>query len=166
MSGEWDDLSFDLGAGTVASAQAVDSTVDTNVKSDYVRHFSKEILGTSRADLFGNEVTLVTTTATDLGATLNTAIKTSITNNNNSIVRDLYITIVNNATQLHRITDLANSGTIQNDGTTRYDVPFEAGDTVVFKVTATHANVTIANTQISGQTVANKEYLVTITVTA
>ena len=165
VASAWDNLSFDLGASTVASAQAVDSTVDTNVKSDYVRHFSKEILGTSRADLFGNEATLVTTTATDLGDTLNTAIKTSITNNNNSIVRDLYRTIVNNAAQLHRITDLANSGTIQNDGTTRYDVPFEAGDTLVFKVTTTHEPVIIANTQISGQIVSDKEYLVTITVT-
>lgn len=160
----WDNLSFDLGAGTVASADAVDSSVDTNVKSDYVRHFSKEILGTSRADLFGNEATLVSTVATGLSTTLNTAIKTSITNNDDSIANDLYRTIVNSTGQLHRITDLANNGTIQNDGTTTYDFPFESGDKLVFKVTVTHGDVTVTNTNISGQSVSDKSYLVTITV--
>ncbi len=164
VSGSWDNLSFDLGAGTVVAADAVDSSVDTNVKSDYVRHFSKEILGTSRADLFGNEATLVTTVATGLGSTVNTAIKTSITNNDDSIANDLYRTIVNSTSEVHRITDLANSGTIQNDGTTTYDFPFESGDKLVFKVTVTHTNVTVTNTNISAQAVADKEYLVTITV--
>lgn len=160
----WDGLSFNLGNATVAAADAVDSAADTNVKSDYVRYFSKEILGTSRADLFGNEASLVTAVGTGLGDSLNTTIKTSIDTNNDSIANDLYRTIVNDTAELHRITDLANNGSIQNDGTTTYDFPFESGDKLVFKVTVTHGDVTVANTEITGQSVNDKAYLVTITV--
>ena len=165
---EWDNLSFDLAEGSVSADDAVDGAGATNVKSDYVRHFSKQILGSSRADLFGNEEDLVATVKTALSTTLNNSIKTSITNNNTSIANDLYRTIVNHDgegddNQLHRITDLANDGDVTADGTT-YDFPFESGDKLVFKVTVTHDDVSIANTKISEQEVDDKAYLVTITV--
>ena len=159
----WDGVGFNLGVLSVAQGDAVGGHADANVNKDYLRHFSKEVLGTERADLFSNEGFLLTTVANALSNNLNSTIETAIDENNGSIINDLYRTLSNDEDNVNRLSDLANNGAIQNDGTTLYDFPFMVGDQIVFKITVHHGDVSIEKTNIHGQRVNTKEYLVTMT---
>jgi hypothetical protein len=165
---KWNDTAFNLAAGGVSATQA-QGGVATTVEYDYVRHFSKEVLGSARADLFGNESTMrleVQAACNGNDSAVNASIKTALglQTTADSIMSDMVKTLVNTPATLTRITDLVNTGTVLAEGVSTFDFPFIANDKLVFKLTLAHAAVTVASTHITDQAVADKSYLVTITV--
>jgi len=155
----------DAATGDDSNQMDVSASVQT-VAADYVRYFSKQLLGQSGlADIFNNEAALVTdvegndfagTTANDIrGKALDQAVMTKLFDN-------LFSASDNEGAA--RLSDTAvtelSSGP-DNDGVSTFKFPFKANDTIRYHVTLQHAAVTFGG---EAKSIADRKYLVVVNV--
>lgn len=156
-----------------ATSEDYDNQIDPNateqtIAADYVRYFSQQLLGSSGlSDSFSNEAAMVTSVeSTNLSDTNANDIrgKAATQATMDKLFDNLFQAGESGAVAQAR---LSNSTIMESNGNSEgvytYKFPFIAGDTIRYHVTLKHGAIDFGG---GSKTIADRKYLVIVTVTA
>jgi hypothetical protein len=157
----------DAATGTDSNQMDVSAAVQT-VAADYVRYFSKQILGQNGlADVFSNEAALVTSVEGNAFTGIGVADIRGLAATQGVMDKLFDNLFQSDGNEAHdrlsdtEITEVASGP--DSSGITTFKFPFKNGDTIRYHVTLQHADVTFGN---ETKPVSDRKYLVIVNVGA
>lgn len=165
-SDEVEPASHDDAASGVDSNRMDVSASNQSVAADYVRYFSKQILGQSGlADMFSNEAELVTSVeGNSFTGTASTDIRGKAATQ--QVMDKLFDNLLQDDEAEARLSDTSVTELLSgpdNSGISTFKFPFKNGDTIRYHVTLKHADVSFGG---ATKDIGDRKYLVIVNVGA